>query len=183
MSDSKLFFDTDCISAFLWVGQEAILPKLYPGRIVIPEPVYDELSNPRIPHLKQRIDALKAKGLIDIKDKKKIHHTSYYIDTLFFKSRMAFINSLFSWDREKQVVHHKSRYHAFVFFFIPFEFCAYFRSIMNIPVKTSNLSLLKKRRGLLPSETQSLNKYYLLVIHVTLIIANTSYTGLQYCYR
>lgn len=66
MSDSKLFFDTDCISAFLWVGEEAILPKLYPGRIAIPEPVYNELSNPRIPHLKQKIDVLKARGLVKI---------------------------------------------------------------------------------------------------------------------
>ena len=66
MSDAKLFFDTDCISAFLWVDEQAILPKLYPGRIVIPEPVYDELSNPRIPHLKQRIDVMKSKGQVRI---------------------------------------------------------------------------------------------------------------------
>lgn len=66
MSDAKLFFDTDCISAFLWVDEQAILPKLYPGRIVIPEPVYDELSNPRIPHLKQRIDEMKSKGQVRI---------------------------------------------------------------------------------------------------------------------
>ncbi len=66
MSDRKLFFDTDCISAFLWVGVDAILPKLYPGRIIIPEPVYNEISNPRISHLKQRIDILKAKGLVKV---------------------------------------------------------------------------------------------------------------------
>jgi predicted nucleic acid-binding protein len=57
LTDS-LFFDTDCISAFLWVRNESLLPQLYPGRIVIPRPVYEELSNPRIAHLKVRIDAL-----------------------------------------------------------------------------------------------------------------------------
>ena len=34
-----LFFDTDCISAFLWVNNESILSKLFPGRIVIPKEV------------------------------------------------------------------------------------------------------------------------------------------------
>ncbi len=28
---SQLFFDTDCLSAFLWVKEENILFKLYPG--------------------------------------------------------------------------------------------------------------------------------------------------------
>ncbi len=67
MYDSqKLFFDTDCLSAFLWVNEQAILPKLYPGRILIPEAVYDELSIPQISHLKKRIDLLKAKGQVNI---------------------------------------------------------------------------------------------------------------------
>ncbi len=53
-----LFFDTDCLCAFLWVQNESLLPKLYPHRIVIPKPVYKELSKPAIPHLKMRVDAL-----------------------------------------------------------------------------------------------------------------------------
>lgn len=57
MIDS-LFFDSDCLCAFLWVGNENLLVKLYPGRIVIPKPVYDELSYPGIAHLKARVDAL-----------------------------------------------------------------------------------------------------------------------------
>lgn len=57
LTDS-LFFDSDCISAFLWVGKESLLVKLYPGRIVIPKPVYDELSSPGIAHLKARVDVL-----------------------------------------------------------------------------------------------------------------------------
>ena len=53
-----LFFDIDCLCAFLWVGYEGLLPQLYPGRIIIPRPVYTELCNPRIPHLRSRTDAL-----------------------------------------------------------------------------------------------------------------------------
>jgi len=57
MIDS-LFFDSDCISAFLWVKEQNLLAALYPGRIVIPKPAYDELAYPTTPQLKQRIDTL-----------------------------------------------------------------------------------------------------------------------------
>lgn len=40
-----LFFDTDCLSAFLWVGNESLLPQLYPGKIVIPKPVYRSMAS------------------------------------------------------------------------------------------------------------------------------------------
>lgn len=53
-----LFFDTDCLSAFSWIGDTNILHELYGGRIIILEPVYYELSNPSIPHLKQRVDVM-----------------------------------------------------------------------------------------------------------------------------
>lgn len=53
-----LFFDTDCLSAFLWVNNQSLLAQLYPGRIVIPAEVYAELSKPTIPHLKARIDVM-----------------------------------------------------------------------------------------------------------------------------
>lgn len=53
-----LFFDTDCLSAFLWVGNESLLYKLYGTRIMIPEQVYSELSNPGVTHLKARVDAM-----------------------------------------------------------------------------------------------------------------------------
>lgn len=56
----QLFFDTDCLSAFLWVNNQSLLAQLYPGRIVIPSQVYNELSHPNIPHLKTRIDAMVA---------------------------------------------------------------------------------------------------------------------------
>lgn len=54
----ELFFDTDCLSAFLWINDTNILHELYGGRIVLPEPVYQELSNPSIPHIKQRADIM-----------------------------------------------------------------------------------------------------------------------------
>lgn len=54
----SLFFDTDCLSAFLWVNRQSLLVNLYPGRIVIPTQVYTELSYPGISHLKARIDTM-----------------------------------------------------------------------------------------------------------------------------
>ena len=57
-----LFFDTDCLSAFLWVNNQSLLAQLYPGRIIIPAQVYAELSVPAVPHLKQRIDGMIAGG-------------------------------------------------------------------------------------------------------------------------
>ncbi len=53
-----MFFDTDCLSAFLWINNINILQELYGGKIVIPEPVYHELCNPSIPHIKKRADSL-----------------------------------------------------------------------------------------------------------------------------
>ena len=54
----SLFFDTDCISAFLWVGEEFLLSQLYPTKIIIPQEVYKELSNPSILWMKTKIDIL-----------------------------------------------------------------------------------------------------------------------------
>ena len=62
-----LFFDTDCLSSFLWINDTNILQELYGGKIVIPDPVYQEMSNPCIPHIKKRADALldKSEGVYD----------------------------------------------------------------------------------------------------------------------
>lgn len=60
-----LFFDTDCISAFLWVDNESILSKIFPGRIVIPQEVYNELSHPSVNHIKSlraQVDLLLQAG-------------------------------------------------------------------------------------------------------------------------
>ncbi len=72
----KLFFDTDCISAFLWVKEENILFKLYPGKIILPSPVFNELSNPSIPHIKRKVNELCLSG--DISTKEILVNTEEY---------------------------------------------------------------------------------------------------------
>ena len=67
MIDS-LFFDSDCISAFLWVNGQNILSQLYSGKIIIPKQTYNELSNPFTPHLKQRVDSMVNSGAAEIYD-------------------------------------------------------------------------------------------------------------------
>lgn len=62
-----LFFDTDCLSAFLWINDTNILHELYGGKIILPEPVYQELSNPSIPHIKQRTDAMISRKDVSVK--------------------------------------------------------------------------------------------------------------------
>jgi predicted nucleic acid-binding protein len=64
---NELFFDTDCLSAFLWINDTNLLEQLYGGKIVIPGPVYQELSNPSIPHIKRRADALLNKDVASVK--------------------------------------------------------------------------------------------------------------------
>ena len=62
-----LFFDTDCLSAFLWINDTNIIEALYGGNIVLPDQVYLELSNPHVPHLKTRADALISKNSASVK--------------------------------------------------------------------------------------------------------------------
>ena len=64
----KLFFDTDCISSFLWVKEENILFKLYPGKIVLPKQVFNELSNPSIPHIRRKVNELCLNGEVSTKE-------------------------------------------------------------------------------------------------------------------
>ena len=66
----KIFIDTDCISAFLWVKNESLLTKLYPDRIVMPKPVYDEIDRPQLAWMKQKVDKMISDGnlvVIDLK--------------------------------------------------------------------------------------------------------------------
>ena len=72
----KLFFDTDCISAFLWVKEENILFKLYPGKIILPKPVFNELNNPSIPHIKRKVNELCSNG--DVATKEILVNTEEY---------------------------------------------------------------------------------------------------------
>ncbi|MCI8557414.1 MAG: hypothetical protein HFI19_06545 [Lachnospiraceae bacterium] len=75
-----LFFDTDCLCAFLWVRNESLLPKLYPERVIIPKPVYRELCRPGIPHLKARVDTLikQKQVLIQEMDVYSKEYATYY---------------------------------------------------------------------------------------------------------
>ncbi|MCR5478953.1 MAG: hypothetical protein K6F27_03720 [Ruminococcus sp.] len=63
-----LFFDTDCLAAFLWVNNQNIIAQLYGNRIIIPKQTYNELAYPTTPHLKQRVDALINSGAAQIVD-------------------------------------------------------------------------------------------------------------------
>ena len=65
-TDSPLYFDTDCLSAFLWVRDESLLTQLYPGRVVLPRQVYDELG--AVPHLQARIDTLLSRNEVKISE-------------------------------------------------------------------------------------------------------------------
>ena len=65
MTDS-IYFDNDCMSAFLWVKEERILTSLYSGRIQIPQQVYNELSYRGTPQLRTRADALIQNGVAEI---------------------------------------------------------------------------------------------------------------------
>lgn len=55
---NELFVDTDCISSFLWVRKINIIQELYGGRIIIPDPVYQELSYPTVRFMKIKVDNL-----------------------------------------------------------------------------------------------------------------------------
>jgi predicted nucleic acid-binding protein len=60
----QIFFDTDCISSFLWVKRTDILLNLYGKRIILPEQVLDELSNPGVSHLSTKANQLLSQNQI-----------------------------------------------------------------------------------------------------------------------
>ena len=62
---NNYFFDTDCISAFLWIRNESILTKLYQGRIILPRQVYDEIS--KVPPLFRRVEHMKNAGELAVR--------------------------------------------------------------------------------------------------------------------
>ncbi|MDV0445403.1 hypothetical protein MmiAt1_09800 [Methanimicrococcus sp. At1] len=54
---TDIYFDTDCLSSFLWVREQNLLISHF-GSISIAEEVYSELSHPSVSHLKTRTDKL-----------------------------------------------------------------------------------------------------------------------------
>ena len=55
------------MSVFLWINDTNIIEALYGGNIVLLDQVYLELSNPHVPHLKTRADALISKNSASVK--------------------------------------------------------------------------------------------------------------------
>jgi len=52
----QIFFDTDCLSSFLWVGRENLLVQLFGGQIALPAQVLEELR--KVFQFKSQIDTL-----------------------------------------------------------------------------------------------------------------------------
>lgn len=67
------------------MGNENLLAKMYSGRIVIPQPVYEELSYPGISHLKARVDTL------IISEQAKIEAITVGTDTYDLYERLTFL--------------------------------------------------------------------------------------------
>ena len=61
-----IFFDTDCISSFLWTNTEYLLIHCFGSEMIIPRQVYNEIS--RVPHLKQKIDVMVNNDNLTIED-------------------------------------------------------------------------------------------------------------------
>ena len=61
-----IFFDTDCISSFLWTRTERILIHCFGNDMIIPRQVYNEIST--VPHLQQKIDLMVSSGNLTIED-------------------------------------------------------------------------------------------------------------------
>ena len=61
-----IFFDTDCLSSFLWVDSMNLLIQCFPQGFILPRPVYEEFK--RIPHFHQKVDGYIQKGFLEIKD-------------------------------------------------------------------------------------------------------------------
>lgn len=68
MSTDPIFFDTDCVSAFLWTDKGSIITQLYGGKIVIPEIVHQELLRAPNTHFSERIEVLISSGNGKIQD-------------------------------------------------------------------------------------------------------------------
>ena len=66
ISTDLTFFDTDCLSSFLWVKEETIILNIFTGRIVIPKVVLDELSS--VEHLYNKLQNYIQQGRVAVED-------------------------------------------------------------------------------------------------------------------
>lgn len=62
-----IFFDTDCFCSFLWCDREDLLIKLFPGRIVLPTEVREEIANAHNKLIKQ-LEQLIACKKVELRD-------------------------------------------------------------------------------------------------------------------
>lgn len=53
-----IFFDSDCISSFLWIRRADLFLRLNLGELILPQEVFLELSNPSIPHIGKQMKEL-----------------------------------------------------------------------------------------------------------------------------
>jgi len=66
-----LNFDNDCISSFSWINRLDIIKALFPGQVIIPEVVFEELSKmkkTKFPYVFENIDREITKKNFLIKD-------------------------------------------------------------------------------------------------------------------
>jgi len=61
-----IFFDTDCISSFLWTNTEYLLIHKFGNNMQIPQQVYDEIL--KVPHLKTKTDTMISNSNLSIID-------------------------------------------------------------------------------------------------------------------
>lgn len=61
-----VFFDTDCISSFLWTKTERLLIHCFGNDMIIPRQVYNEIST--VAHLKQKINVMVNNGNLKVED-------------------------------------------------------------------------------------------------------------------
>ncbi len=61
-----IYFDCDCISAFLSVGKEYLLVRFFEGNIVIPRQVYNELN--KVLSFKNKLNSLLAREKIRLEE-------------------------------------------------------------------------------------------------------------------
>ena len=61
-SKDRIYFDTDCISSFLWTDTTYILANLYGNKIVVPTLVLEELK--KVEHLYKKLDKMINVGVV-----------------------------------------------------------------------------------------------------------------------
>lgn len=61
-----IFFDTDCISSFLWTNTEYLLVHTFQNNMQIPRQVYNEIS--KVLHLKTKVDTMISNNNLSIID-------------------------------------------------------------------------------------------------------------------